>query len=662
MTSFDIAAVIREIDPRLSGSRVSNVYQTNASLFFLKLHQRGQEDLRLLIEPGKRLHLTSFSVGRVALIPQFCRNLRKYLRNAILVSVKQIQFERIVEFTFNLGGEEFTLIVEVFGRGNAVLISPSGEILHAMHFRRMRDRNVVRNERFALPPPSGANPWTEFPASLDLIRSLGELEVVRGLTRIFSIGGLYAEEALLRSNINKQTPCSALSQDQLSRLQEAMETLKQSLFLEDLKPEVVLDSDGKWIDVVPFPLKCYEGFKKLAFSTSNEAYDEYFTQKAAQEVEEEEPEEKKDADEQLRILSFQGSRLEEQTKEAGRLKEIGDLIYLHYTELSDILQKAQTSIDIGKNPREIREELLSGKPTTINVGEVRLGETRSIELELDGTKIVLNLDKPVQQNADQYYSKAKKMHAKLDGLRKAIETTQAKIDLLTRKVESKETQPKIPQKRRRQQWFEKFRWFHSSEGFLVVGGRDASTNEILVKRHMTPTDLVAHAEITGAPFVLVRTEGREVSDTTLREACQFAVSTSRAWRLGLGSGDAYWVKPDQISSAPPPGQYLGKGMFMVYGPRNDMHGIPLELAVGVIEEEGIIRLLGGPPSSVSRRTNHYVEIVPGNLPNKKLAEEVRVALMKLVSSELASRLRLTPLEDFQELLPPGKGRISKAKK
>ena len=662
MSSFDIAAVVRELSPRLNGSRVSNVYQTNASLFFLKLHQRDEEDLWLLIEPGRRLHLTSFSVEKTAALPQFCRNLRKYLRNAILISVKQIQFERIVELTFSVEREEYKLMIEVFGKGNAVLVSPSGEILHAMHFRRMKDRNIIRSEHFSLPPSSGVSPWTEFPDSLNVIHNLGELEIVRGLTRIFSIGGLYAEELLLRSSTNKQTPCSELSQEQFSQLQEAVEALKQSLFLGDLKAEIVLDPDGGWIDVVPFPLKSHDGLKKLVFGTSNEAYDEYFTQKAAREEEEEESEEKKDSDEQLRVLDFQRSRLEERIREAERLREIGDLAYLHYAELSNILEKARIGISQGKSPEEIRQDLISDKPITINVGEVRFDETKSVELQLGGKEIVVNLDESIQQNADGYYAMAKETRAKLDGLRKAIETTESKLDLLTRKAEGEKLQPNIPQKRRRSQWFEKFRWFHSSEGFLVIGGRDASTNEILIKRQMTSTDLVAHAEIAGAPFVLVKTEGREASDVTLREACQFAVSTSRAWRLGLGSADAYWVRPDQVSSAPPSGQYLEKGMFMIYGPRNNVHGILLELAIGVTEEEENIKLLGGPPSSVSSKTNYSVEIVPGNLSNMKLAEEVRSALTRLVPSELAPKVRSTPLEDFQKLLPPGNGSLSKAKK
>lgn len=37
---------------------------------------------------------------------------------------------------------------------------------------------------------------------------------------------------------------------------------------------------------------------------------------------------------------------------------------------------------------------------------------------------------------------------------------------------------------RKPHWFERFHWFISSENYLVVSGRDAQQNELLVKRYM----------------------------------------------------------------------------------------------------------------------------------------------------------------------------------
>jgi predicted ribosome quality control (RQC) complex YloA/Tae2 family protein len=614
------------------------------------------------VEPGRRIHLSSFYVEKPGSPSQFCRNLRKYLRNSILTSIKQVHFERIIELAFSCKRVEYKLMIELFGKGNIILVDPAGEILHAMNFRRMKDRSIVRGESFSLPPPIGASPWT-LPSSIeDTIRDMGDLEIVRGLTRVFSIGGLYAEELLLRSNIDKESRCVDLDREQFSRFLDTLAIMRRSLFQDELTPSIVLDPEGEWIDVVPIHLKRYEDLEKLAFNSFNEACDEYFTKRTVQEKQVEESEDEKAVNEQQRILEFQRRQFEVHTKKAQTLKETGDLIYLHYPELSDILQKIQANLDLGNNPKEILEEIQSKKSNVIDVKEIKLGRIRTLELEINEIRISLNLNESVQNNADRYYSRAKESRRKLDGLSKAIEVTQAKMKELTSSVASVVTRPKIPRKRKKLQWYEKFRWFFSSNGFLAVGGRDASTNEILIKKHMTSKDLVVHAEISGAPFVLVKTEGREVPSETLREACQFAVSTSRAWRLGLGAADAYWVRSDQVSSAPPPGQYMAKGMFMVYGPRNHIHSIPLRLAIGFIEEKDSLRLVGGPPSSISSQTKYLVEFVPGDSTSQKLAKEIRSTLAKLVPPQLASQVVSTPLDDFQRFLPPGRGRISQAKK
>lgn len=42
---------------------------------------------------------------------------------------------------------------------------------------------------------------------------------------------------------------------------------------------------------------------------------------------------------------------------------------------------------------------------------------------------------------------------------------------------------------RKVHWFEKFNWFISSENYLVISGRDAQQNEMIVKRYMAKGDM-----------------------------------------------------------------------------------------------------------------------------------------------------------------------------
>ena len=136
-------------------SRVNNVYQLDPKTLLLKLHKTGMPPLRLVLEAGRRLHLTSYAVEKPLTPPAFCMALRKYLRSAWLTGVEQFEFERITIFSFRTKTGIVQLILELFGEGNLILCDEKGEILQALIFKRMRDRNIHRNETYKFPPSSG---------------------------------------------------------------------------------------------------------------------------------------------------------------------------------------------------------------------------------------------------------------------------------------------------------------------------------------------------------------------------------------------------------------------------------------------------------------------------------------------------------------------------
>merc|ERR1711971_429145 len=144
-------------------------------------------------------------------------------------------------------------------------------------------------------------------------------------------------------------------------------------------------------------------------------------------------------------------------------------------------------------------------------------------------------------------------------------------------------------------WFEKFFWFISSENFLVIGGKDAQQNELLVKRYMKASDVYVHADLHGAATVIVKNPGTsQVPPKTLTEAGQFAVCFSAAWDSKVMTA-AYWVKPDQVSKTAPSGEYLTVGSFMVRGKKNFLPTATLIMGFGFLfklEESSIERHRG----------------------------------------------------------------------
>lgn len=665
MSSFDIAALIPEIRPLVIGARLDNIYQINSATLLLRLRARDGAHQHLVAEAGRRIHLTSYALERLPRLPAFCTALRRHLGNGRVTEVQQHGFDRtvVVEVTTGLGA--FRLVIELFGGGNIILVSPEDRILQALHYRRMRDRSIRPGETFRFAPSRGRNPLELEPRDLEGIRGLGDAGVARALPGFLGIGGLYAEEVLLRAQVEKDTPCRLLTEDDIQRVFDCLREVLSAVAAGRGEPTVVLDEGGEWIDVTPIPLRRYSGLSRKSFRSFNEALDEYYTRAGVRERAAEatrEAEEK--MAEQSRILRRQREALQNLKVGVEENRRIGDLIYAHLHELQSLLERITEEKGAGKPWEDVASTLLSeGKTGRAPAMYFRSLEPKGLALRVtvEGVDFSLSLRRPAQASAAQYYERAKRAGRKLGGAERALGETRARIEgLQSRAVERPVERPGPPARRRRRAWYEKFRWFLSSDGLLVVGGRDAATNEALVKGHMEPQDVVLHAEVHGAPFVLIKTGGRPPPERTIREAAQLAASYSRAWREALASVDVYWVHPHQVGKSPPSGQYLAKGAFTVSGPRNRLRGIPLGAAVGLKEEGDHLVVIGGPPEAVLGQTEVCVEVAPGNKSSGELAKKIRGLLAERAPEALRKRILDLPLEEIQAFIPPGGGKVKLA--
>ncbi|WP_054855474.1 NFACT RNA binding domain-containing protein [Vulcanisaeta sp. JCM 16161] len=178
------------------------------------------------------------------------------------------------------------------------------------------------------------------------------------------------------------------------------------------------------------------------------------------------------------------------------------------------------------------------------------------------------------------------------------------------------------------EWFERFRWFITSGGKLVIAGRDATQNEVIVRHYLRPWDIFVHADIPGGAAVVIRltNSNDSISDGDIQEAAQYAVSYSRAWVMGLSVLDAFYVRGEQVTKKAPSGEYLGKGSFMIYGTRGWVRNVELGLGIGVridnFGEASIIRLITAPPSAINSLVNYYVIVRPGSRDRIAVSREI----------------------------------------
>lgn len=267
-------------------------------------------------------------------------------------------------------------------------------------------------------------------------------------------------------------------------------------------------------------------------------------------------------------------------------------------------------------------------------------------------KIELDLDKTVEQNAEHFFEQSKKFKKKLKGLDAALAPLQKELQKAQKNQVATTTSKKALVKRKRE-WFEKFRWFYTSDNLLVIGGRDGKSNEQLVKKFLDAGDLYFHADVIGAPHCALKTKDNQAPASSKKEAAEFAAIFSRAWQAGTSSADGYGALPSQVSKKAMAGEFLTTGAFMIYGEREWYRKIVLKCGVGIEKIGDDFRVIAGPVSAVKKHSLHWMEIAPGGEEKSAVTKKI----LRYFGFKTKNQIGSVALDDLIAALPTGDSRI-----
>jgi len=586
-SSFDVYEMIKELQD-IIGMRVNIIYQIDGDIR-IKLFGKGRKDLFITPEA---FYLTRYP-KKAPMIPKtFAMQLRKYLKGSFLYEITQINFDRIVEFRFGYEQQiQHILVAELFAKGNIILKTPDQVIIGVLRKEKWKDRILYPHRSYTYPP--SRLPIT---ISREHFHDLN-IQTEKDLATSFNFGKLYAKEIFLRAE--DTTPDS---------LYDAMHSFEKN-------PCIVV---GK--DVVPYDLIIYREQEKIPFDTFTEAVDEYYKPEI-------QPQEEVEED---RILESQKEAIKQFTQQKETYSRHADLIYQHFSLIQDILNTLTSAREQYKWEEIVETITGSTHETAQKIKDIEYHQGK-ITVDL-GEPVVIDLQKNINENAAHYYELAKKMDRKIEGAQKAMKRMKKK----KRVKKPEKIEIKVLRKR---EWYEKFHWCFSSDAFLILAGRDRKSNEMLVKRYMDSTDLYVHADIQGAPSVIIK-KGKEAPQKTIEEAAMIAAAYSRAWNH-FGSLECYWVYPDQVTKSPPSGEYLTTGAFFITGSKHFVK-VPLEISIGVHED----KIMAGPESAVSSNTSQHIIVGFGDEKKERLAKQI------------SHLLNYADLDEIIRALP-GRGRILK---
>ncbi|MFB6077765.1 MAG: ribosome rescue protein RqcH [Halarchaeum sp.] len=695
LTSVDLVALTAELNG-YAGAVVDKAYLYGDDLVRLKMRDFDEGRVELLIEVGetKRANVARpehvpNAPGRP---PNFAKMLRNRLSGANLHEVRQHGFDRILEFEFRREDQDTTLVAELFGDGNVAVLDQNGEVVDSLETVRLKSRTVAPGSQYGF-PESRVNPLDlDYEAFAARMRD-SDTDLVRTVATQLNFGGLYGEELCTRGGVAKTKDIADAGDAEFEAIYDAMERLLGDVKAGRTDPRVYYDGDeedkGNRVDVTPLPLEERADLYAEAFDSFNDALDDYFTnlETGADEGSEEasnKPEFEAEIAKRERIIEQQEGAIGDFEEQAATEREKAELLYERYDLVDDVLSTVREARAAGYGWDDVEERFEAGKEQGIEAAEHVAGvdpENGLVRLRLDGHAISLDPEAGVEKNADALYREAKRVEEKKEGALAAIEDTREELeDWKRRREEWADEEPEaepdeedpedidwlsrasIPV-RKQEQWYDRFRWFRTSDGFLVIGGRNAEQNEEIVNKYMDGYDRFFHAQAHGGPVTVLKTSAPsepsqeiDVPEQSLEEAAQFAVTYSSVWKDGRGAGDAYMVMPEQVSKTAESGEFLSKGGFAIRGERTYFDDTPVGCAVGITCEPST-RVVGGPPSAIEGQAETTVRLEPGKFAQGDAAKRVYREFRERFADESFVRKVASP-DEIQKFMPPGGSRLA----
>lgn len=162
--------------------------------------------------------------------------------------------------------------------------------------------------------------------------------------------------------------------------------------------------------------------------------------------------------------------------------------------------------------------------------------------------------------------------------------------------------------------YKKFRWFFTSSGKLVVGGKSADSNDDLLRnfKRKGSERIVMHTSHPGSPFCVIDCDVDEVSRKDLRECARFCGSFSRAWKMGLKETKVHIFRLSQVSKT----RGMKAGTWGVKGKVKHVR-VPLELFL--IKQEEVYRAV---PAGI----DDGIRVIPGKVDKEKMIDKLKIAL------------------------------------
>ncbi len=629
LAGIELVYLVKDIGEKTSGYYASNIWGINRNSLLFKLHHPTKPDIMLMVS-SIGMWITDKKIEPIE-PNKMLRRLRSDLLRAKLTKIEQIGTERIAYFTFTNFEKEFTLIVEFFGDGNIILCNEERKILALLHSIDVRHRQLRVGLEYAPPPEDGLD-------VLNLTKeSFRELFSTSGIGKTIGRGlGLpkkYVEEIIRLSGIDPKKPSNEVTNEEFEALYEIITSTLSKVTQGPHDPSVIIEDDIH--DAYPIRFSD-DNLNAKKVDSFNEGLDIVFTEEILEKGKSlfSSPADKK-IESLEKTLSEQKNAINVVLEKSKTIAEVANLLF--------------TMTSAGQH--DIRNEMITNSLKEKNA-EI-ISEKGVPYMKINESKIQIDPDSSLPTIASKLFDESKKQKGAVKSIEKLMKKTESKLEKTIEKGEIAKGAVGFKEVRKKS-WFERYRWFYTSDEVLAVGGRDSSSNSAIIRKYLEKNDKVFHAEVHGSPFFLLKGEDEELLPLSLEEVAHATVCFSRAWQISAYGMSSFWVNPDQVKKGAPTGQSMAKGAFMINGTRNFIKVSSLKLAVGIFKQDEDYLLVCGPPEPIKKKCLCYAVIEPGGSTMSDVAKKIRAEFDKV--NDNFKKIFL--IDDYVRALPTGSSKVT----
>ncbi|KAI7865815.1 fibronectin-binding protein A N-terminus-domain-containing protein [Spinellus fusiger] len=638
--ALDIRATVANLKERLTGLRLQNIYDVNPKTFLFKFSKPDDKEL-VLIESGIRIHTTQFSRDKSITPTSFCAKLRKHLRTRRCTSIRQLGVDRIVDFEFGGGDNSmgYHIIAEFYASGNIIMTDQDYRIMALLRIVQSTESKMAVGEIYNVQSIVLQDfEKVEMDLLCTALQKAGPKDTLKKLLNVtFDYGPAMIEHIILEAGLNpnikvatefdtsqdspmlKALYASFIKGDEIVASTKSAIPKGYIILLDDVNETEDEERMEIYDEFHPYLYKQHESKKHKEFQLFDSAVDDFFTAIESQKIELKARNQEDAAKKKLEsVRKEQENRVEAlQNQQTENIRK-AELIELNLDMVDAAITIIRNAVASQMDWRDLKDlvsdEKRRGNPIAeiiaglkLNTNQITLllsdpeddysDDSSESEDESDtntntterkcqqGIKIDVDIGLTAFANASKYYIQKKSTATKQE---KTIAASSKALKSAERKIRHDLKETKITasiNKIRKPFWFEKFIWFVSTEGYLVIAGRDMQQNELLVKRYLSKDDVYVHADLHGAASVIVKnkpqTPSQPILPSTLYQAGTMSVCQSKAWDAKIVTS-AYWVYSDQVSKSAPTGEYLSTGSFMIRGKKNFLPPVQLVYGFGYL--------------------------------------------------------------------------------